>query len=204
MNFRPHLTLRNGLLAVASVILLALATLYVLTLPPALPAYARVVADWHPSEAWLYDRDGRLIDSERVDFRARRLAWMPLDKVSPALVESVLASEDRRFRYHDGIDWVAMGNAVRLRLMGGRSRGASTISMQVAAFLAPDLARPGARGWRDKLRQMRAARALEAGWTKDEILAAYLNLAPFRGEAQGVSAAAVSLFGKGADALSRQ
>ena len=201
---RRFLTVRHALIAAGGVLLLAIATLYILTLPPALPAYAKVMADWHPSEAWLYDRDVRLIDSERVDFRARRLAWMPLDKVSPALVESVLASEDRRFRYHDGVDWVAMGNAVRLRLTGGRSRGASTISMQVAAFLAPDLARPGARGWRDKLRQMRAARALEAGWTKDDILAAYLNLAPFRGEAQGVGAAAVSLFGKGADALSRQ
>jgi penicillin-binding protein 1C len=177
---------------------------YGLTLPPTLPAYDKVLADWHPSEAWLYDRDRRLIDSERVDFRARRLAWLPLDKISPALIATVLGAEDHRFRYHDGVDWIALGSAMRARLTGGHSRGASTISMQVAAFLAPDLARPGARGWRDKIRQMRAARALEAQWSKNQILAAYLNLAPFRGEAQGIGAAALTLFGKGADALSRQ
>lgn len=175
-----------------------------LTRPPTLPQYNDVMEKWHPSEAWLYDRDGRLIDSERVDFRARRLAWLPLDQVSPALVETLIASEDRRFRYHDGVDWLALANAARRRLMGERSRGASTISMQVAAFLAPGLSRPGARGLREKVRQVRAARALEARWSKDQILAAYLNLAPFRGEAQGVGAAALTLLGKDARALSRQ
>src|SRR5690606_6338146 len=71
-----------------------------------------------------------------------------------------------------------------------------------AAFLAPDIARPGARTWRDKIRQMRAARALEQHWSKDEILEAYLNLAGFRGEAQGIGAAALTLFGKTPAALS--
>ncbi|CAN5405063.1 penicillin-binding protein 1C [soil metagenome] len=196
---------RRALLWGGGAALLAiLVSVYILTLPPPLPAYAKVVADWHPSEAWLYDRNGRLIDSERVDFRARRLAWVPLDRISPALVATVLTAEDHRFRYHDGVDWVALASAARARVAGGRGRGASTISMQVAAFLAPDLARPGARGWRDKIRQMRAAHALEARWSKDQILSAYLNLAPFRGEAQGVGAAGLTLFGKGAGALSRQ
>jgi penicillin-binding protein 1C len=75
--------------------------------------------------------------------------------------------------------------------------------MQVAGFLAPDLARPGTRGWRDKVRQMRAARALEGRWSKDQILEAYLNLAPFRGEAQGIGAAAMGFFGKTPAALAR-
>lgn len=179
-------------------------SLYALTRPPPIPDYDDVVAQWHPSEAWLYDRNGRLIDSERVDFKARRLAWAPLDKISPALVNTVIASEDRRFRYHDGVDWTAIAAAVKAKATGGRPRGASTLSMQVAAFLAPDLARPGARGWWEKLRQMRAAWALESRWSKDQILAAYLNLAPFRGEAQGIPAAALTLFGKRPDVLSRQ
>ena len=54
---------------------LLLAALYIATFPPLLPSHARVVAAWHPSESWLYDRNGRLIDSERVDFKARRLGW---------------------------------------------------------------------------------------------------------------------------------
>ncbi len=75
--------------------------------------------------------------------------------------------------------------------------------MQVAGFLAPELAHAGiARAVRDKLRQMRAGDALEQGWTKDQILEAYLNLAGFRGEAQGIGAAALGLFGKTPDALS--
>ncbi|NWO96436.1 hypothetical protein GY976_25225, partial [Escherichia coli] len=52
------------------------------TRPPALPDYAAVRAGWHPSEAWLYDRRGVLIDSSRVDYQARRLAWTPLKDVS--------------------------------------------------------------------------------------------------------------------------
>ena len=177
--------------------------LLLLTLPPLLPGYSRVVGGWHPSEAWLYDRQGALLDSERVNFRARRLGWVALKDLSPALVETLIASEDRRFRTHGGVDFVALAGAVRARFAGERSRGASTLSMQVAGFLSPGLARPGARGWLDKLRQMRAAWALEGNWSKDQILEAYLNLAGFRGEAQGVGAASQALFGKLPADLSR-
>src|SRR3546814_3708220 len=92
-----------------------------------------------------------------------------------------------------GVDWLAIIGAVRDRIAGRRGRGASTLTMQLAGFLSPDLAAPGARGWLDKLRQMRAAREIEAHWSKDEILEAYLNLAGFRGEAQGIGAAALGL-----------
>ncbi len=172
-----------------------------ITMPPPLPSYRQVVADWHPSEAWLYDRHGRLLDSARVDFAARRLGWTPLDKVSQITRNTLVAAEDRRFYSHNGVDWLALAGATRDRMERKRSRGASTLSMQVAGFLIPDLATPGARGWLDKLRQMRAAWALERGWDKDEILEAYLNLAGFRGEAQGIGAAALGLFGKTPDAL---
>jgi len=184
--------------------LAVLVALYALTYPPLLPAHGRVVAAWHPSEAWVYDRGGQLIDSVRVDFHARRLAWVPLSEISPVLVETVIASEDKRFRAHGGIDWLALANAIRARFDGASSRGASTLSMQVAGFLDPSLAAPGARTWRDKLRQMRAAQALEASWSKDQILEAYFNLAGYRGEAQGIGAAALALFGKPPAALSKR
>jgi len=183
---------------------LATCALYLLTLPPLLPSYSRVVAGWQPSESWLYDRHGALIDSERVSFKARRLGWVKLADVAPVVAETVIAAEDKRFRAHGGIDWWALGSAIRARIDGSRARGASTLSMQVAAFLSPELARPGQRGWRDKLRQMRAAWALEGRWSKDQILEAYLNLAGFRGEAQGIGAAAQALFGKAPAALGRQ
>ncbi|MFM9979063.1 MAG: penicillin-binding protein 1C [Sphingomonadaceae bacterium] len=177
---------------------------YAATLPPLLPSHARVVAGWQPSESWLYDRHGALIDSERINFKARRLGWAKLADVAPVIAETVIAAEDKRFRAHGGVDWLALAGAVRARIDGSRSGGASTLSMQVAAFLAPDLAPPGRRGWRDKVRQMRAAWALESRWSKDQILEAYLNLAGFRGEAQGIGAAAQTLFGKTPDALGRQ
>jgi penicillin-binding protein 1C len=68
--------------------------------------------------------------------------------------------------------------------------------MQLAAFLAPELAQPGQRGWLAKLRQMRAGQELAAHWTHDQMLEAYLNLVPLRGEIQGIGAGAENLFGK--------
>ncbi len=185
-------------------IFVAVLTLYIATFPPLLPSHARVVAGWHPSESWLYDRNGALIDSERVDFTARRLGWVKLADIAPVVTDTAIAAEDKRFRAHGGVDWLAIGNAIRARFSGETSRGASTISMQVAAFLSPDLARPGRRSWRDKIRQMRAGVALEASWSKDDILEAYLNLAGFRGEAQGIGAASRALFGKTPAALGKQ
>ena len=182
----------------------ALVALWIATIPPPLPTHRTVVAGWLPSESWLYDRNGQLLDSIRVDFHARRLAWVPLDRISPVVQQTVIAAEDKRFSSHGGVDWLAMASAIRSRFDGTRSRGASTLSMQVAGFLVPDLAAPGQRNWLDKLRQMRAGMALEGGWSKDDILEAYLNLAGFRGEARGIGAAALGLFGKTPDALSPQ
>lgn len=190
---------------IMSVALMALAGagLDYATQPPPLPGYGQVRRAWQPSEAWLYARDGTLIDSVRVNFAARRLAWTPLKDVAPVVRETVLAAEDKRFFGHGGVDFLALGSAMRDRLTGRAKRGASTLSMQLAGYLSSDLATPGSRGWQDKLRQIRAAWALERAWTKDQILEAYLNLAGFRGEAQGISAAALGLFGKTPDTLSR-
>jgi penicillin-binding protein 1C len=173
------------------------------TFPPALPAYAQVRANWHPSESWLYDRNGVLIDSARVDFKARRLAWTPLASIARPARDTIVTAEDQRFYSHGGVDWLALFGIARDRAQGERGRGGSTLSMQLAGFLAADLAAPGRRHLWDKLRQMRVAWSIERGWSKDEILEAYLNLAGFRGETQGIGAAALGLFGKTPDALGR-
>ncbi len=189
---------RGWILAVFACAIIALTTA---TWPSNVPEYDDVRAGWKPSEAWLYDRNGRLLDSERVDYQQRRLEWVTLDKISPALISAVIRAEDKRFYRHGGTDWLALGNAVKTRVTGGRGRGASTITMQAAAFLAPDLAKPGARTWLAKIAQMRTAWTLENHWQKDQILEAYLNLAPFKGEAQGIGAATLALFGKKPDTL---
>lgn len=161
-----------------------------------MPDYAAVRADWKPSEAWLYDRSGRLLDSERVNFERRRLAWVALKDISPAVRDMVVQAEDRRFWSHGGVDWLAVASAARTRLTGGRSRGASTLPMQLAGFLAPELAQPGKRDWLNKIRQMRAGQALASNWSHEEMLEAYFNLVPLRGEAQGIGAGSRALFGK--------
>jgi penicillin-binding protein 1C len=173
------------------------------TRPPSMPSYKEARSAWRSSEAWLRDRDGRLLQTVRIDFAVRRLGWVPLERIAPAVREAVVASEDRSFRAHGGVDWSALAGSGWAALRGGGARGASTITMQLAGFLAPELGGPGARGFRDKVRQARAARAIEAGWSKDQILEAYLNLATFRGETQGIGAASRSLFGRAPDALGR-
>ncbi len=170
-------------------------------LPPAMPSYAATRAGWRPSEAWLRDRDGRLLETIRINLAVRRLEWVPLDHIAPALRQDVIASEDKRFAAHNGVDWRGAAGSLWAALHGHSARGASTITMQLAGFLAPGLDAPGARTFRDKLRQIRAARAIEAHWSKDQILEAYLNLASFRGETQGIGAATRALFGKAPDAL---
>jgi penicillin-binding protein 1C len=173
------------------------------TAPPAMPAYAQVRGDWRSSEAWLRDRDGRLLDMVRVDYSVRRLDWVPLDQIAPVLRDAVVTGEDKRFRSHGGIDWHGLAGSVWAAVHGRHARGASTVTMQLAGFLAPELGDPGSRGLRNKLRQMRAAWQIEDHWSKDQILEAYLNLAAFRGESQGVAAASHALFGKAPGMLDR-
>ncbi|MFM5894986.1 MAG: penicillin-binding protein 1C, partial [Novosphingobium sp.] len=204
VNYLPQSRRNRVLLALAAVLVLAGAVLDWRTAPPEVPAFADLTGNWKSSEAWLYDRNGGLLDEVRVDFAMRRLAWTPLASISPELRRDVVAAEDHRFESHGGVDWLALGGSLYNRTQGARGRGASTITMQAAAFLWPEIGRPGARGWLDKLRQMRAAWALEHRWNKREILEAYLNLAPFRGETQGVGAAALALFGKTPDKLDRR
>lgn len=202
---RPPTRLRAldvlGWLALGLLILVTAA--HLLTRPPPLPDFDEVKRGYTPSEAWLYDRDGKLLDSQRINFRYRRLEWAALRDIAPAVPEMVVRAEDRRFWQHGGVDWLAVAGAARARLAGTRSRGASTIAMQLSAYLAPDLAQPGQRGWRQKLRQMRAARALSDRWTRAQMLEAYLNLVPLRGEAQGIAAGANSLFGQTPQAIGR-
>ena len=160
------------------------------------PDYATVRARWQPSEAYLLDRNGILLDSARLDYGARRFDWVEHQQISTALIDAVVAGEDRRFWAHHGVDWHAAFGALRDNLTAHRHRGASTITMQLAAMLDPQPHERGRRGWAAKLAQVRTAYAIEARWSKPQILEAYLNLLGFRGELQGVDAAARLLAGK--------
>ncbi|MGH8674705.1 MAG: penicillin-binding protein 1C, partial [Burkholderiales bacterium] len=165
-------------------------------------SYASVRADWRTSDAWLLDRRGEPLSRVRIDKTRRRGDWVDLAQVSPALIDAMLAAEDRRFRSHGGVDWLGLAGAFRETSAGGR-RGGSTITMQLAAWLHPELERSGRRDAMQKWRQLRQAIAIEREWSKDEILEAWLNRMAFRGELEGIDAAARALFAKRPAGLER-
>lgn len=149
-----------------------------------------------PSDAWLLDRHGEVIASRRIRYDVRRLAWVPLAGVSPALVTAIIEGEDRDFWHHHGVEWRSVAGAARDELVRNHRRGASTITMQLATLLRGRRADSGWGQWRGKLEQVRVARALERAWTKPQILEAYLNLLGYKGELQGIGAAATQLTGR--------
>ena len=176
--------------------LLAAVGVLVVVRSTVVPTPAAVRAAYRPSDVALLDRNGVVVHELRADDAHRALAWAPLDAVSPLLRDAIVAAEDHRFASHGGVDALALASAVRERLAGAPLRGASTIPMQLASLLDRRDARHEGRTLAAKWRQMRRAWALERTWSKDEILEAYLNLVPFRGEVSGVGAAAGVLFGK--------
>ncbi len=191
-------TIRAGLLVAIAVSTAAIVWLALVT--PAMPDFATVRDRWQTSDAYLLDRNGVQLDSVRLDYGVRRLDWVPLDAVSTALIDAVVDGEDRRFWTHAGVDWRAALGALRDNLTLVQRRGASTITMQLASMLPPT--RNHRRGSLDKLAQIRAARGLESGWTKPQILEAYLNLLGYRAEFEGIDAAARLLAGKAPSGLS--
>ena len=162
----------------------------------ALPEFAEVRANHVSSEATLLARDGQPLQTLRLDMAARRMAWTPLSEISPALIRAVIVSEDKRFLEHDGVDWQAAGKAAWSNFWGGKTRGASTLSMQLTGLIDEDGQRRGRRSILAKISQSTAALRLERFWSKPQIIEAYLNLVSFRGELVGISAMSQQMFGK--------
>jgi penicillin-binding protein 1C len=171
----------------------------------AVPSFEEVKASYRSSDAVLVDRHGEVLDQRRVSSAGRRLAWTSLDEISPRVIPTLLLAEDRRFFEHHGVDWQATAASAASWISGRASRGASTITMQVAALLDPARLRPAheRRSLTQKWHQMQVARSIESTWTKREILEAYLNLVTFRGEWQGLHAASRGLFGKAPHGLTQ-
>ncbi|ODU10004.1 MAG: penicillin-binding protein 1C [Rubrivivax sp. SCN 71-131] len=171
----------------------------------ALPRFEAVQAAHRVSDLTLLDRHGTPLQTLRVDDRLRRLRWVPLQELSPALLQAVVMSEDRAFWSHAGVDWAAAARSAWGRLINERTRGASTLTMQLAGLIEEGLARPaGGRSAWQKLGQVVAAAQLEARWSKAQIIEAYLNSVPWRGELVGIEALSQMLFAKHASGLDAQ
>jgi penicillin-binding protein 1C len=139
------------------------------------------------------DREGRLLRAYATSEGRWRLPAIAAD-VDPRFFEVLFAYEDKRFREHHGVDPLAILRAAFQFASSGRLRsGASTLTMQVARLLEPPEVRKSAR---TKLRQMVRAIELERALSKDQILALYLDLAPYGGNIEGIRAASLAYFGK--------
>jgi 1A family penicillin-binding protein len=125
-------------------------------------------------------------------FREQRVE-VPLSRVSRNLVQAILAIEDQRFYDHRGIDVVRVAGAALNNLLEGRlAQGGSTLTQQLArqSFLTPE------KTIRRKATEIFVAARLERQFTKDDILAMYLNKVYFGDGLYGVEAASLGYFGK--------
>jgi penicillin-binding protein 1C len=165
-------------------------------------SFDAVRQDFKRSDTVILATNGEVIQRLRTDNTVRRGQWVALADVSPALRTALVLSEDKRFYEHSGVDWRAVSSAAWANLWNTKTRGASTISMQLAGLLDDDLrAGSSGRSVGQKIGQTLSTQVLEARWRKDEILEAYLNLVPFRGELVGIDALSRTLFGKAAHGL---
>jgi len=168
----------------------------------AVPSFGEVRAAHRPSDVPVLARDGRVLQTVRTQMQRRQGPWLALHEVSPALRVAIVLGEDRRFWQHGGVDWQALAGAAWDNAWNTRTRGASTLTMQLAALSDAELLRPaGGRSVGQKLTQLRRAQQFEASWSKAQILEAYLNRVPLRGELVGISAASLQLFHKHASGL---
>ncbi|MQQ99548.1 penicillin-binding protein 1C [Glaciimonas sp. GS1] len=186
-------------------VLLGLLLFFSINAALAIQTFTQVQQEYRSSEASLYDRKGELIQQFRINPNERRLPWVSLEDVSPALRNALIASEDQRFYQHSGVDWSAVAAAAWGNLWNSKTRGASTITMQLAGLLEDDLRRKTApRTIGQKISQVVIAQLLEKNWRKDQILEAYLNLVSFRGELVGIHALSRVLFDKHPSGLNQR
>ncbi len=164
--------------------------------------FDQIKTAYRPSDTLILDRRGELLQRVRTDASVRRGQWLALSDISPALRSALVLSEDKRFYEHSGVDWQAVSGAAWANLWNTKTRGASTLTMQLAGLLDEDLQRKaGGRSVLQKVQQVVSAQWLERSWRKDQILEAYLNLVPLKGELVGVDALSQTLFGKAAHGL---
>jgi monofunctional biosynthetic peptidoglycan transglycosylase len=132
--------------------------------------------------------------------RSQDYQWVPLERIAPTMALAVVAAEDQKFPLHWGFDLAAIRDAAEDRARGGRLRGASTLTQQVARNLflwqGRSYLRKGLEAWMTVL--------LEIAWPKRRILEVYLNIAEMGDHTFGVQAASRRFFARSADAINME
>src|SRR6266480_5259638 len=137
------------------------------------------------------DRDGKLLRVTLTSDQKFRI-WTSLRDISPELIDATLRYEDKYFARHPGVNPIALLRSGFGVVRGGTRTGASTITMQVARLRF----HLQTRTTTGKLVQILRALELERHYSKSEILEAYLNLAPYGRNIEGIGAASEIYFGK--------
>jgi penicillin-binding protein 1A len=134
-----------------------------------------------------------------AEFRRLNRQWVPLAKISPKVVDALIATEDKRFYSHYGIDPVRTV-AAALRTLFGDRQGGSTLTQQLARNLYPEEIGRSISLTR-KVKEGITALKIERVYSKQEILESYLNTVPFLYNAFGIEMAARTYFDKSASQL---
>ena len=179
----------------AALVLPALMLLYVLALIPFTPGIGDLRKAKSEVPSVLLASDGTVL----AEYKRINRQWVPLDQIAPNVVNALIATEDRRFYEHHGIDIRRSMGAV-LSTLTGNLQGGSTITQQLARNLYPEEIGRAATLTR-KLKEAITALKIEAVYSKREILETYLNTVPFLYNAFGIEMAARTYFDKSAGQL---
>jgi penicillin-binding protein 1C len=139
----------------------------------------------------IYDRNHQLLRLTLAADERYRLK-LPLSEVGSNIVNATLLLEDRHFRQHFGVNPVSLLRAAKHWIKGDARVGGSTITMQVVRLRW----QLQSKTWWGKIKQIALAVWLELHYSKQEILEAYFNLAPYGGNIEGVGAASLIYFHK--------
>ena len=166
-------------------------------LPPAARALARlteVMGEPPFQTTRIFDRHGNLL--YEIADRGRRTV-VSLDRFPAKLVQATIATEDKAFYLHEGVDPVAIGRAMLQNLMAGDIvAGGSTIPQQLARILLMDETERYQQSFLRKVREASLAFRLSQRYSKDQILEMYLNSVYYGNQAYGAAAAAQTYFNK--------
>ena len=132
------------------------------------------------------------VQYRKVEDYHTRQKWVPIEEMSPALIQAVIASEDNLFCEHKGFDWKEMKKMyAQHQEKGKKIRGCSTISQQVAKNVFTF----GSRTWVRKAAEVYWTFLIEKIWGKQRIMEVYLNVAETGKGLYGVEAASIHYYG---------
>ena len=186
------LCLYSAMLGGMALIVLGIAVALAYT---SLPGYEQLKQSPNGQMIRVHAADGSVIVSIGPSFGT----WLDYRDVPPIMVDAVVSVEDKRFRYHPGVDPIGIARSFWVRLKSGHFRqGGSTITQQLARniFLTNN------KTFGRKAREIILALAIERKFSKNQVLELYLNRVYFGGGAYGIDAASRKFFGHPATDLS--